>query len=121
MGDGRREAQMLKVQRSRDSLPEAIHFRKFPYMLPMGVDRWIRNNIVCSIFLQTWYKTRQGLPCSLSSSEVMSECDYQREEAVQHVEDRGYVSGDELGVYTAFSARASSIISCSYDFEVDVL
>jgi hypothetical protein len=61
MGDGRREAQMLKVQRSRDSLPEAIYFRKFPYMLPMGVDRWIRNNIVCSIFLQNLVQDETGV------------------------------------------------------------
>lgn len=50
MGDGRREAQMLKVERSRDWPREAICFRKSPYMLPMGVNRWIRNDIVCSIF-----------------------------------------------------------------------
>lgn len=52
MGDDRREAQMLKVERSRDSLPEAFYFRKsIMYLLPMEVDRSIRNNIVCSIFL----------------------------------------------------------------------
>lgn len=51
MGDDRREAQMLKVERSRDSLPEAFYFRKSMYLLPMEVDRSIRNNIVCSIFL----------------------------------------------------------------------
>jgi hypothetical protein len=62
MGDGRREAQMLKVERSRDWLPEAIYVRKSVDMLPMGVDWWIRNNIVCSIFLNNlMQRNRCGL------------------------------------------------------------
>lgn len=86
MGDGRREAQMLKVERSRDSL----YFRKSTGYASDGggpEDTQRCNDIVCSIFPQTWCKTKQGLPCSLSSSQAISECNSQREEAVQHVED----------------------------------